>query len=291
MSTWFLCIPIGWLGRRWQPVNQCVTIKRPLGVKVLLEACRAVNVRAIQWRVDWSKEWPRPPLCLAVGVRNVLESHLAGVDRKFASIPFGAHRVDFPTVVQRNKGNASDQEAQLASAACRAEALTAYEHDKHAVSAHASRGSLFGTWTGFLRAWLGPTASITPVAPEHTAFVGEAMKMRGYHSFSNYLSRAQEAHVAAGIPGSHGTNWKQHKVHVPSHEVRGRPDIQPRCLMRAWLGWIWGSKHYARLFGEPRRCSSVGRRSCFVKLSWQQRDCRMCTWYQCLSVLFEASDQ
>ena len=59
-----------------------------------------------------------PPLCLAVGVHNVPESHLAvvsGVDRKFASISYGANRVHFPTAVQRNRGNASDLDAQLAS--------------------------------------------------------------------------------------------------------------------------------------------------------------------------------
>ena len=40
--------------------------------------------------------------------------------------------------------------------------------------------------------------SIIPVAPEHIAFVGAAMKMRGYRSFSNYISWAKEAHIAAG---------------------------------------------------------------------------------------------
>ena len=74
--------------------------------------------------------------------------------------------------------------------------------------------------------------------PEHLAFVGAAVKMRGYRSFSNYISRAKEAHVAAGHTWTHGTNWKQHKVYV----TRGQG---PRCPLRAWLGWIWDSKHYA----------------------------------------------
>ena len=47
-----------------------------------------------------------PPLFLAVGVHNVLESHLAvvsGVDRKFASTPFEADRAEFPTVVKQRQ--------------------------------------------------------------------------------------------------------------------------------------------------------------------------------------------
>ena len=75
----------------------------------------------------------------------------------------------------------------------------------------------------FLRAWLGPTASIIPVAPEHIAFVDAAMKMRGYRSSPITYLGPKKHTLLPGKPGPHGTNWKQHKVYVPSHEVRGRP--------------------------------------------------------------------
>ena len=168
------------------------------------------------------RAWPEasaPYSCRSNGRRNgrwrtpagVLESHLAvvlGIDTGrervvtgigvYTATHHGTDRTDFPIVMQRNKGSASRLESQLASGSSRAEALTDYEHDKHAASAHASRGSLLATLTRFLRAWLGPDVSIIPVAPEHISFVGAAMKMRGYRSFSNYTSRAKEAHIAAG---------------------------------------------------------------------------------------------
>ena len=114
---------------------------------------------------------------------------VTGVDGHIA-VPCGTDRGDFPIVMQRTQGSASGLESQLASGSSRADSLTAYEHDKHAAS-------VLATWTTFLRAWLGPDVSIIPVAPEHIAFVGAAVKMRGSRSFSNYISRAKKAHIAA----------------------------------------------------------------------------------------------
>ena len=181
-----------------------------------------------------------PPLRLAVVMHNVPECHSAvvlGVDvggdrvvtevRGLTAASRGTDRADFPTVVQRSKGSASGLESQLASGSSRAEALTAYEHDKHAASAHASRGSLLATWTRLLRAWLGPTVSFIPVAPERIAFVGAAMEMRGWRSFSNYIPVPRKHMLLRGIHGPHGTNWKQHKVHVLSHEAGAMPAISP----------------------------------------------------------------
>ena len=116
LSTLFLCIPIGQFGHRWQLVNQCVTIQRPLGEKSF--------VRGMPGR-------KRP--------RNTVAGRMVRGTAVGALPQFGGHNVpEKPELisrqwVQRNKGNASDLEAQLASGASRAEALTAYEHDKHAV--------------------------------------------------------------------------------------------------------------------------------------------------------------
>ena len=50
----------------------------------------------------------------------------------------------------------------------------------------------------YVHGW-GPLSPSYPLhPPEHIAFVGAAMKMHGYRSFSTYPSRAKEAHVAAG---------------------------------------------------------------------------------------------
>ena len=223
--------PTGLPGRRWQLVGQCVTIRCPPGVKgCLLETCMPGRKR------------PRNTVArrLAVVTRKVPESHSAvvsGVDvsenradigvREVVSASLGTDRADFPTVVQRNKGSASDLEVQLASGSSRVEARIGYERGKHAFSAHASHSSLLATLTKFLRAWLGPTVHHTRCTGAHL-ICGRRFEGAGLSQFFQLHISGQRKHMLQrGIPGPHCTNWKQHKVHVLSHEVGGCPTISP----------------------------------------------------------------
>ena len=69
---------------------------------------------------------------------------------------------------------------------------------RHAASAASSRDSLLSTWEFFLRRWHGLDKPAVPVDPADIGNVGSLMRVGGYRSFANYVSRVKEMHIRAG---------------------------------------------------------------------------------------------
>ena len=233
-----------------------------------------------------------PPLCSAVVLRHTSDRHSAGVSgatvsRNRADIEVRdiADRGDFPPVPQRNKGSASDLEAQLASGSSQAEALSPCTNMANMQSLHMLPG-IVACYTDEILARMVGAHYL-----HHSCCIG-AHRSRGRSYEDAWLSQFFLLPISSqGSTCCCGAYTPRHELEAAqgirsvTHEVRGRP-------LREWLGWIWDSKHCARVVWKtPEMPQCWGQRSCFVKLSWQQRDCRMCKWYQCLSLLSEASDQ
>ena len=76
--------------------------------------------------------------------------------------------------------------------------------DVNARSTVASQQSMLSTWTRLHARWFGIKSSPFPTWPLVVRAIASQMKVAGYRSFGNYLSRTKREHINAG-----GT-WNQH---------------------------------------------------------------------------------
>ena len=70
--------------------------------------------------------------------------------------------------------------------------------DVHARSSVASQQSMLSTWTRLHARWFGSKSSPFPTWPLAVRAIASQMKLAGYRSFGNYLSRAKREHINAG---------------------------------------------------------------------------------------------
>ena len=70
--------------------------------------------------------------------------------------------------------------------------------DVHARSSVASQQSMLSTWTRLHARWFGSKSSPFPTCPLAVRAIASQMKLAGYRSFGNNLSRAKREHINAG---------------------------------------------------------------------------------------------
>ena len=68
----------------------------------------------------------------------------------------------------------------------------------HARSSVASQQSLLATWTRLHVRWFGGNSPPFPTWPLAVRAIASQMKLAGYRSFGNYLSRAKREHINTG---------------------------------------------------------------------------------------------
>ena len=76
--------------------------------------------------------------------------------------------------------------------------LLELDSDVHARSSVASQQSLLATWTRLHFRWFGGNSPPFPTWPLAVRAIASQMKLAGYRSFGNYLSRAKREHINTG---------------------------------------------------------------------------------------------
>ena len=76
--------------------------------------------------------------------------------------------------------------------------LLELDSDVHARSSVASQQSLLATWTRLHVRWFGGNSPPFPTWPLAVRAIASQMKLAGYRSFGNYLSRAKREHINTG---------------------------------------------------------------------------------------------
>ena len=75
-------------------------------------------------------------------------------------------------------------------------ALQALLKDIHSNTSRGPSASLLKTWESMHHAWHGREVPVWPLTPDKILAVASTMKMQGYRSFPNYMSKAKDHHVA-----------------------------------------------------------------------------------------------
>ena len=92
--------------------------------------------------------------------------------------------------------------AAAADDSTKAAARAAYNHDIYAASNHSVRDAHLKGWLTLHRSWYGELVPMLPLTVEKIHNVAALFKQGKYSSFSNYISRAKDAHVSAEMSWS-----------------------------------------------------------------------------------------
>ena len=102
-----------------------------------------------------------------------------------------APRIAYSIRAQHNSGAITEGD--------KSQLLAELDNDVVAASSKNSLQSLERTWTSLHRSWFGPHSDPLPLTSEGIRAVSAQMKMSGYRSFQNYLSRMKHLHVSRGF--------------------------------------------------------------------------------------------
>ena len=119
--------------------------------------------------------------------------------------------------------------AAAADDTTKAAARAAYDHEIYAASNHSVRDAHLKGWLTMHRAWYGELVPMLPLTVEKIHNVAALFKQGKYSSFSNYISRAKDAHVSAEMSWSDALaqahtgrriRYAGHRACETSHPVR-----------------------------------------------------------------------
>ncbi len=137
-------------------------------------------------------------------------------------------RKDTPPVSACVRASKARALAAAADPVLRRAAWDNYQKEKSSSSAVTTRQSQLSTWVEFHCAWFGTDDSF-PLTADSIAGVSCLFKAGGYRGFPNYLSRAKEAHIAAGFAWTEQLALEERKSRHSVSRGQG-PPRQSACF-------------------------------------------------------------